>query len=185
MTLLYLAEMKALKCTDPLSWEEFQNGNWVVNKTSIPFCAIEADHAIEHLNRGMEVSGGLAGITLNENAGVRFFLRAFRLKCLTDEAKSMASVKSKSTEKHHSLSVQVTSCQLKYTESMISTFNNFMNPFSYQGVDLINLLTKSVMEESIKQDMKWQDKILDKTSLSYFSQNNQIKLCTSLGSSEK
>ena len=102
MTLLYLAEMKALKHTDPLNWEEFQNGNWVVNKTSIPFCAIEADHAIEHLNRGMEVAGGLAGITLNENAGVRFFLRASRLKCLTDEAKTMASVKSKSTEKHQS-----------------------------------------------------------------------------------
>ena len=43
---LYLAEMKALKHTDPLVWEEFQNGNWVVNKTSIPFCAIRADHAL-------------------------------------------------------------------------------------------------------------------------------------------
>ena len=71
----------------------------------------------------------------------------------------MASVKTKSTEKHHSLSAQVTSCQLKYTESMISTFNNFTNPFSYEGADLINLLTKYVMEESIKEDMKQQDKI--------------------------
>ena len=34
-----------------------------------------------------------------------------------------------------------------------------MNPFSYEGADLINLLTKSVMEESIKEDMKQQDKI--------------------------
>ena len=65
---LYLAEMKALKHTDPLIWEEFQNGNWVVNKTSIPFCAIGADHALEHLNCGMKVAGGLVGITLNENA---------------------------------------------------------------------------------------------------------------------
>ena len=68
---LYLAEMKALKHTDPLIWEEFQNGNWVVNKTSIPFCAIGADHALEHLNRGMKVAGGLVGITLNQNARVR------------------------------------------------------------------------------------------------------------------
>ena len=73
---LYLAEMKALKHTDPLIWEEFQNGNWVVNKTSIPFCAIGADYALEHLNRGMKVAGGLVGITLNENARVRFFLTA-------------------------------------------------------------------------------------------------------------
>ena len=41
------------------------------------------------------------------------------------------------------------------------------------------------MEESIKEDMKRQDKILDKTSLSYSSHKNQIKLCKSLGSNEK
>ena len=166
---LYLSEMKALKHTDRLIWEEFQSCNWVINKTSIPFCAIEADHALEHLNRGMKVAGGLVGVTLNENARVRFFLTAPRLKCLADEAKTMASVKTKSTEKHHSLSAQVTSRQLKYTESMISTFNNFTNPFSYEGADLINLLTKSVMEESIKEGMKLQDKI---------GQNNFELFCT-------
>ena len=156
---LYLAEMKALKHTNPLIWEEFQNDNWVVNKTSIPFCAIGADHALEHLNGGMKVAGGLVGITLNENARVRFFLTAPRLNCLADETKTMDSVKTKSTEKYHSLSAQITSRQLKYTESMISTFNNFTNPFSNEGADLINLLTKSVMEESVKEDMKRQDKI--------------------------
>ena len=44
-------------------------------------------------------------------------------------------------KKHHSLSAQITSRQLKYTESMISTFDNLTNPFSHQGVDLIKLLT--------------------------------------------
>ena len=138
---LYLAEMKALKHTDPLTWEEFQNCNWVVNKMSIPFCASGADHGLEHLNRGMKVAGGLVGITLNENFLVRFFLTAPRVKCLADEAKTMASVKTISTEKHHSLSAQVTSRQLKYTKSMVSTFNNFTNSFSYEGADLINPLT--------------------------------------------
>ena len=71
----------------------------------------------------------------------------------------MTSVKTKSTKKHHSLSAQISSRQLKYTESMISTFDNLTNPFSHEGVDLIKLLTKSVMEESIKEDMKRQDKI--------------------------
>ena len=85
----------------------------------------------------MKVAGGLVGITLNENARVRFFLPAPRLNCLADEAKTMDSVKTKSTEKHHSLSAQITSRQLKYTESMISTFNNFMNPFSNEGADLL------------------------------------------------
>ena len=132
----------------------------------VDFCGIGADHALEHLNRAMKVAGGLVGLTLNENARVCFFLTALRLKCPADEAKTMASVKTKSTEKHHSLSAQITSRQLKYTESMIPTFNNLTNPFSYEGVDLIKLLTKSMMEESIMEDMKWQDKI-EKTRLSY------------------
>ena len=50
----------------------------------------------------------------------------------------MASVKTKSTEKHHSLSGQVTSRQLKYTESMISTFNNFTSPFFYERATYID-----------------------------------------------
>ena len=151
--------MKALKHTDPLIWEEFQNGNWAVNKTSVPFCKIGAELALENLNRGMKGTGGLVGIILNENARVCFFSTASRLKFLADEAKTMASVKTKSIEKHHSLSAQVTSRQLKYTESMISKFNNFSHPFSYEGADLINQLTNSVMEESIKEDMKRQNKI--------------------------
>ena len=108
------------------------------------------------MNRDIIVTGG---IILNENARVCFFSTASRLKFLADEAKTMASVKTKSIEKHHSLSAQVTSRQLKYTESMISKFNNFNNPFSYEGADLINQLTNSVMEESIKEGMKRQNKI--------------------------
>ena len=57
----------------------------------------------------MKVTGGLVGITLSENAGVRFFLTAPQLKCMADEAKTMASVKTKSTEKRHSLSAPVAS----------------------------------------------------------------------------
>ena len=40
---VYLAEMASLKDTDPLLYEDFTNGNWVVNKNQeVPFCAVEA-----------------------------------------------------------------------------------------------------------------------------------------------
>ena len=61
---LYLAEMKSLKETDLEIYNEFMEGNWVVNKNSdVPFCALGADHALEHINRSMKVTGGLVGIT--------------------------------------------------------------------------------------------------------------------------
>ena len=59
---VYLADMEILKQTDADIYDEFLQDNWVVN-SHIPFCAIGADHALEHSNRSMKVSGGLVGIT--------------------------------------------------------------------------------------------------------------------------
>ena len=73
---LYLAEMTALQSTDADIHQEFIDGNFVVNKNQIPFCAIGVDHALEHINRIMKVTGGLVGITQNASARERFFLTA-------------------------------------------------------------------------------------------------------------
>ena len=71
---LYLAEMNSLPTTDPDVYAEFLSGNWVVNKNSaVPFCALGADHGLEHVNRSMKVRGGLVGITLNQAARTKFF----------------------------------------------------------------------------------------------------------------
>lgn len=48
---LYLAEIKMLQVTDPEKYEEFLEGNWVVNKNlRVPFCALGADRALEEIN---------------------------------------------------------------------------------------------------------------------------------------
>ena len=65
---LYLAEMTALLVTDPDIHQEFIDGNFGVNKNQIPFCAIGVDHALEHINRIMKVTGGHVGITQNASA---------------------------------------------------------------------------------------------------------------------
>ena len=63
---VYLAEMASLKVSHPEIYEEFIQGNWVVNKNArVPFCTVGADTALEHINCSMKVTGGLVGITLN------------------------------------------------------------------------------------------------------------------------
>lgn len=70
---VYIAEMGSLKESSPEVYEEFVNGNWVVNKNSeAPFCAIGADTALENVNRSMKVTGGLIGITQNPSARAKF-----------------------------------------------------------------------------------------------------------------
>ena len=63
ITPVYLLEMYELKEKDSDIWEFFMNGYFSINKTSVSFTAIGADHAIEHENRTMKVLGGVKGIT--------------------------------------------------------------------------------------------------------------------------
>ena len=90
---VYLAEMEIVKETDPEIYQEFQNGNWVVNKNAkVTFCAVGADNAPEHVNRSMN---GWIGITLNPTARTKYFLIAPGLARLAEQAKLMAGTSSK------------------------------------------------------------------------------------------
>ena len=51
MILLYLAEMSQVEGTYSDISSEFSKGNLVVNKNTIPFCAVGPDHALEQINR--------------------------------------------------------------------------------------------------------------------------------------
>ena len=54
---LYLVEMQKLPESDPEIYQEFLDGNWVVNKNEDEaFCALGADNAHEQINRSMKVS---------------------------------------------------------------------------------------------------------------------------------
>ena len=97
---LHPAEMEVLPKSDPEIYEDFLSGNWVVNKNlDTAFCTFGA--ALERLNRKMKVSGGIAGITLNPNARVKFFLIAPELSQLSAQAKSIMAGVSFSRERFH------------------------------------------------------------------------------------
>ena len=96
--------MEIVKETDREIYQEFENGNWVVNKNAkVAFCAVGADNALEHVNRSMKVSGRLNGITLNPTARTKYFLIAPELARLAEQAKLMAGTSSKTQTSHHNL----------------------------------------------------------------------------------
>ena len=113
--------MKSLKTTDPEIEAKFQNRNWVVNKNALVlFCGLGADHALEHVNRSMKVSGGLVGINLNPSARAKFFLISPELARLADEANDMAGVSTKLQDQHHNLTAAVLSRLSQKIVSLIS-----------------------------------------------------------------
>ena len=151
---LYLAEMDSLKTTDPDILQEFLQGNWVANKNEeVPFCAIGADHALEHINRVMEVSGGLVGITLNASARTRFFLIAPELARLSSEAQELAGVKPTVPVQHHTMTTAFQSREEKSVAAVTDTLRRFTNPFQEESEDLFNIVTKAVVSEKTKNDL--------------------------------
>lgn len=108
----YLAQMHSLRTSDPCIWDEFQQGNFCVNKNMIPFCSTGVDHAIEHVNRMMKVKGTLSGITLKPGARARFFLVAPVMSKLSEQVHGIAWSSGNRRQKHHELSPSVLNRQI-------------------------------------------------------------------------
>ena len=105
MITLYLSEMNELETSDPLIWNEFLQGNWVVNRSAIPFSTLGDDEALEHENKRLKMQGGLTGITLNEAARIKFFLADVELTRIVGETEKYSGMHSTNKgNRHHSSS---------------------------------------------------------------------------------
>ena len=62
LTAVYISQTIELKEKDLEAWEVLQQGNFSVNKSSVPFSTIWADHGLEQQNHTLKVSGGIKGI---------------------------------------------------------------------------------------------------------------------------
>ena len=59
---IHLPEMFALKTNNPNTWNFFQNGHFSVDKSSVPFSALDKDHALEQEYKKMKILCGIIGI---------------------------------------------------------------------------------------------------------------------------
>lgn len=152
MITVYLAEMEIVKETDPEIYQEFQNDNWVVNKNSkVAFCAVGADHPLEHVNRSMEVSGRLIGIMLNPTAHTKYFLIAPELARLAQQAKLMAGTSSKTQTSHNNFTTAVRLREERNVQQLTASIQRLTNPFTVEDRDLFNLVTKVRIPEKVKR----------------------------------
>ena len=155
---LYLAQMQKIEVDDPDIYEEFMQGNFCVNKSEIPFCAIGPDHAIEHVNKMMMIQGGFKGLMQQPAAMTRWFLIALELSRLAANAESMVGVTRSMPKRHHDL-----------TDAVINRYNQNVgklkdvlkanDPFQMDGDNLVNIVTKAVMPTAIKEGILKRDEI--------------------------
>ena len=124
-----------LQHSDSAVWKALTEGNFCVKKSSIPFTSLGVDQALEQENRKIKVLGGLSGLTCKSAALARFFLVVPERYRLLSEADNLVGVSS-------GIPRQQLRCVIELT-----------NPFQYEGTDLVNLVSKSVLPEEIKADV--------------------------------
>ena len=150
MVPLYLAQMQKLEIEDPYIYDEFMAGNFSVNKSTIPFCTIGPDHAIEHENRVMKVCGGLKGITQQPAAMARWFLIAPELSRLASEAQKLAGSTKQLSVHHHDLSDAVI---LTYEQNVtkLEAILQLNNPFTSDFHEVHIIFDRYDISNSLKE----------------------------------
>lgn len=137
------------------------------------------DHALEHINRIMKVTGGLVGITQNASARERFFLTAPELSRLPEEARQMDGLQSATRKEHHDLSTTVWARQEDNIRRLKNVIRESMNPMTHEGEDLTNIITKVVMPAEVEKDVCNQDEIGQKAYDTFVAERintNEINL---------
>lgn len=84
LTPVYLSWMIELKEKDVKTWQILEE-HFSMIKSSVPFSAIGADHALEQQNRAMKVLGGIKGSANNQNALDEYFMTAGEMSLILDQ----------------------------------------------------------------------------------------------------
>jgi len=156
----YLSKMYSLQTSDPDIWKYFCEGNFCVKKTELSFCSLGVDQALEQENKRLKVLGGLKGITHNPAALQRFFLIAPELERLSSEAEKMAGFSPEKQTTHHEMSNIIQDRQEVKVKKLKAVLKE-LNPFSYDGGNLVNVITKSVVPDTIRDDVLRQERCGD------------------------
>lgn len=157
---LYLSTMQYVRKTHSDIWREFQQGNFCVTKSPIGFSSIAPDHAIEHENRALKVTGGVIGITQNEDALNRHLLISSELTRMIDNFKSIYNVGTDITRKeHHEISGRKAKRITENATKLTKVFTDHCHPFSEKCEHLYNLLTGATVSEEVANDITSRDSI--------------------------
>ena len=103
------------------------------------------------------------------------------------------------SEVHHDVSKAATTRYWKNVASMVECLQNFMNPITYEGNDLVNLVTMTVAPADVARDVcampelglaQYQkfvrQRIIDKTVIFWDTvSQNKLKLCKTMAKKVK
>lgn len=155
---LYIADMLEMQTTDPETWKFLNDGNFVIAKHTIPFTAIDPDHAIEQEHKKMKIKAGFIGITGNEPALEKYFIIAPTLCRLVKEFQEYSGIDTrKSSSLHHEFIGDKSTKMTINAAKIVQILSKEGNPFLKN--DMFNLMTFAVTPKSVSSDIEERDQL--------------------------
>ena len=156
---LYLSTMQNIKKTDPKLWKEFEDGKFCVSKSNVKFTSIGSDHGVEQENKRLKVSGGIVGITQQEQALQRFFLAAPVLSALSKDFELKFTEYRDISSKHHDLYGNKPKRMQNNVHSLCRVVSEHGEPFTSQDTRLYNILTHALVTEKVEEEILMRDEL--------------------------
>ena len=113
---------------------------------------------IEHENKTVKIQGGLKGLTQQPAAMARWFLIAPELSRLAAEAEALVGIQAHSSTHHHDLSTAVITRFDENAKKLKEVFKG-NDPFANEETELVNIITKAVMPEPVKDAVLTRDQV--------------------------
>ncbi len=153
---LYMADMLELQTTDPETWKFLDDGNFAITKHTVPFTAIDPDHAIEQEHKKMKSRAGFIGITGNEPALDKYFIIAPTLSRLVEEFQEYAGIEQRNPSSlHHEFAGERASKLVANASKLVQGITKQGNPFLKS--DMSNLVTFAVPPDNIIHNIQERD----------------------------
>ena len=137
--------MSALQQTAPGVFLQFEKGLFTVHKSPRRFSAIAIDQAHEQNNGMVKGDGGAVGLTENPCALRRWMISGPEMARLVSEFEaSMTTEVEVQGADHHEVQRSFQVSFFKDVKSLVTTIEDFGNPFLEESEDLIVLDTKEI-----------------------------------------
>ena len=137
--------MIALQQTAPGVFLQFEKGLFTVHKSPRRFSAIAIDQAHEQNNGMVKGDGGAVGLTENPSALRRWMISGPEMARLVSEFEaSMTTEVEVQGADHHEVQRSSQVSFFKDMKSLVTTIEDFGNPFLEESEDLIVLDTKEI-----------------------------------------
>ena len=137
--------MHTLEEKHPRLAEEFNNGKFVVHKSSRDFSAMAIDQAHEQANAVIKGDGGAVGVTENPSALRRWMVSGPEVSHLVAQYDAVFQAKDATQNtRHHEQTERNQRLFMDKVNKLTKVIGDLGNPFQEESKDLLTLDTKDI-----------------------------------------